>query len=328
MAESEDLWHKADKLMAKYNMVENGDNILVAFSGGGDSSALLFFLIEYMGAKDKISAAHLNHMIRGAESDRDEKFAVETCAKYGVTIFTGRCDIPKMAKESKKSLEEAARDTRYAFLREIAASIGENTKIATAHTASDNAESVIFNLARGCGLEGLCGIAPVRENIVRPLLSCSRGDVLDYCEKNSIAHIEDATNADEGYTRNFIRHSVLSKLGERFGGLDGNIFKTAEIMRDLSDFMGSLTEGTTEGVEVGDLLTRHRALQHAVMEKLYEKAVFPENRKLEHRHVEYVRELLSKRDKSVDLPGLVSARVSGGILTMEKTPGKKTSRKF
>ncbi|MCL1792704.1 MAG: tRNA lysidine(34) synthetase TilS [Oscillospiraceae bacterium] len=324
-----DLWQKAENLIEKYNMINSGDDVLVAFSGGSDSSALLFFLLEFLGKKNNIFAAHLNHMIRGAESGRDEKFAVETCEKYKIKIFAERRDIPKMAKDSKKGIEEAARDARYVFLREVAGSIGKKTKIATAHTASDNAETVIFNLARGCGLNGLSGIAPVRENIVRPLLSCSKGDILSYCRANKIPYVEDATNSDENYSRNFIRRNITSKLGEKFNRSDENIFKTSETLRDFADFMDSLANaaiGSSGCVEAGALMTRHKALQHSVIEKLYEKAVFPENKKLERRHIEYVAQLLAKTEKSADLPGLVTAKISKNKLAMEKTIGKKTSR--
>ena len=325
----DDLPQKAGKLIAEYSMVKSGDSVLVAFSGGSDSSALLFFLARHFDKKENIFAAHLNHMIRGAESERDEKFAVEVCEKYRIKIFSERRDIPSIAKNSKRNLEEAAREERYAFLRKVAASIGENVKIATAHTASDNAETVIFNLARGCGLDGLCGIAPVRENIIRPLLSCAKEDILRYCEKNDIAYVEDSTNSDENYARNFIRRNITSKLGEKFGRPDENIFKTSQTLRHLSDFIDSMAgdmASDPDGVDVGSLLASPKALQQAAIGKLYENAVFPERRKLEHRHIEYVGQLLSKKGKSVDLPGLVSARVSKNRLSMEKISGKKTSR--
>lgn len=324
-----DLRQKAGKLIKEYDMIKSGGDVVVAFSGGSDSSALLFFLVEYLNKKNNIFAAHLNHMMR-SEAERDERFAVETCEKYKIKIFTGRRDIPEIAKNSKKSREEAARDERYAFLREIASSIGENVKIATAHTASDNAETVIFNLARGCGLGGLSGIAPVRGDIVRPLLSCTKEDVLKYCGQNNISYVEDETNSDESYTRNFIRRNITSKLGEKFARADENIFKTSQLMRDFADLTDSLTEAVIKGsdsVEAGVLIASHKAVQQAAIEKLYENAVFPLYRKLEKKHVEYVRQLLlDKKEKSVDLPGLVTAEISKNMLTMKKIAGKKTSR--
>jgi len=321
---------KAKKLIKEYNMVENGGNILVAFSGGSDSSALLFFLTENY-PREKICAAHMNHMIRGVDADSDEKFAVETCGKYNVKIFTERKNIPEIAKESKKSIEEAARDERYDFFRRVAGIIGGSVKIATAHTASDNTETVIFNLSRGCGLNGLCGIAPVNKNIIRPFLSCSKEDILEYCEKNNIAYVEDKTNADENYTRNFIRGSIASKLKERFNNLDENIFKTTEIIRDTVCFHDLCAENIvnrSNGADIDFLAAQHKPVRRAVIAKLYENAVFPDARKLEYRHVLYVEGLLKTngvRPRSIDLPGFVTVSAKSGKLVFEKITDKKTS---
>jgi len=268
-------------------------------------------------------------MIRGADADADEKFAIETCGRYNVPIFTERRDVPDIARKTKTGVEEAARAARYEFLNQTAANIGGAVKIATAHTASDNTESVLFNLARGCGLDGLRGAAPVNGNIIRPLLSCSSEDVLEYCGVNNIAYVTDKSNADEAYTRNFIRHNVASKLKEKFEGLDGNIFKTSEIMRGAADFLDSCVDniiknGASE-VPLGVILPLHKTLRRAVIARLYENAVKPSVKKLEYRHVLYVEELLGSRDKAIDLPGFVTARVSGGKLSFYRAENKSTS---
>ena len=343
------LEQKANALIKEYNMIENGDKILVAFSGGSDSSALLFYLIKYLGKdkKDRIFAAHMNHMIRGEEADNDEKFAVEICEKYSIKIFTEHKNIPEIAKTSKKSVEEAARDERYDFFRRVMQTIGGNVKVATAHTASDNTETVIFNLSRGCGLNGLAGIAPVNKNIIRPFLSCSKEDILEYCEKNNISYVEDTTNSDENYTRNFIRHSIISKLKEKFNNLDENIFKTTEIMRDSIDFLDSCVDNIIKneqrGIDVDLLLSQHKTLRRAVISRLYENSVYDNSgasgsprptKKLEFKHVLYIEELLensvganSVRPRSIDLPGFVTAKISKSRLIFEKEKDKKTSGK-
>ena len=340
------LEQKAKKLIDEYNMIDNGGNILAAFSGGSDSSALLFYLIKHFGNNNnKIYAAHMNHMLRGEDSDSDEKFVIEICEKYNIKVFVERKNIPEIAKLSghKKSIEEAARDERYDFFRRVADLIGGNVKVATAHTASDNSETVIFNLSRGCGLSGLAGISPVNKNIIRPFLSCSKEDILEYCEENNISYVEDKTNADENYTRNFIRHNITSKLKEKFNNTDENIFKTTEIVRDTIDFLDFCVDNTVKDskeIEIDALLTSHKALQRAVITKLYENCVFPDIKKLEFKHVLYVEELISRRrvrdaapyakgglsGKSIDLPGFVTVTVSDNRLIFEKTENKKTSR--
>lgn len=377
------LEQKAETLMKQYKMTENCDNILVAFSGGSDSSALLFFLIKYIenlnknnevkinsnednkdnkDTKIKIFAAHMNHMIREQDAYRDEDFAVETCKKYGVKIFTERQNIPEIAKETKKTVEEAARDARYDFLRRIAAELnktsetsenrnssesGGKTKIATAHTASDNTETVIFNMARGCGLDGLCGISPVNStnsnkncNIIRPFLSCGKEDIIKYCGENNISYVEDTTNEDDNYTRNFIRRNIASKLKVKFAGADNNIFKMTEIIRDAADFIDLCAEDiikeNRDGIDINFLMSKHKSLRRAVISKFYENALssdfnIKDIKKLEYKHILYVEELLensknlNKSNKSIDLPGFVTARVSNNKFNAEKIKDKKTS---
>jgi len=312
---SSNLEQKADKLIKEYNMIENGGSILAAFSGGSDSSALLFFLVKRFG-KERICAAHMNHMIRGEEADRDEEFAVKTCKKYGVKIFTDRQNVPEIAKKSKKSLEEAARDVRYDFLFRIAAELGENTKIAAAHTAPDNMETVIFNMARGCGIDGLCGIAPVvirgNATIIRPFLSCDKRDILTYCEENNISYVEDNTNSDVNYTRNYIRHNISAKLKEKFDNADENIFKMTNIMRDAEDFINYTAESFIKkhksGIPVNDLNRQHKAVRCAVIMRMYENVC---DKKLEYRHVEYLDKLLCENKLvKIDLSEFVTAQVS------------------
>jgi len=330
MVKHMNLEQKAARLIKEYGMIGGGDIVLAAFSGGSDSSALLFFLLKFFGG-NTIYAAHLNHMMRGADADADERFAAEMCERYNVPLFTGRCDIPDIAKKTKTGAEEAARTARYEFFRQIAAKIGGSVKIATAHTASDNTESVLFNLARGCGLDGLRGAAPVNANIIRPLLSCTSEDVLEYCEQNNIAYITDKSNADEAYTRNFIRHSVASKLKEKFAGLDENIFKTSEIMRGAGDFLDACADSVVGGgaleVPLGVILPLHTTLRRAVIARLYENAAAPEYKKLEYKHILYAEGLLEFPGKQIDLPGFVTARVSGGKLSFYRDENKLTSQK-
>ena len=157
----------------KYDMIAPGDEIVCAVSGGADSVALTFAMYLLKDKLDiRLSAAHFNHHLRGEESDRDEKFVKEFCDRYDIPLYLGGGEV----KPGKKGLEAAARDARYAFLRSLPG------KIATAHTADDNAETVLMHLVRGTGLKGLGGIAPVRGRIIRPMLEITRRQVLEFLE--------------------------------------------------------------------------------------------------------------------------------------------------
>ena len=157
----------------KYNMISPGDNILVALSGGADSVALFYCMLKLKNdLKINVYAAHLNHGIRGEESDRDELFVKELCAKYNTELFTKNEHMAQRTPPKGMSTEKWARELRYAFLKETAKKL--NAKIATAHTLSDNCETLMFNLARGASLKGSTGIPVVRENIIRPLIGVTR----------------------------------------------------------------------------------------------------------------------------------------------------------
>ena len=150
------------------NLITPGDSIVCAVSGGADSMALLWALYLLKDEWDlNLSAAHFNHRLRGAESDRDEAFVRDFCAGYGIPLYVGSGEIVP----GKKGLEAAARDARYAFLRTLPG------KVATAHTADDNAETILMHLVRGTGLKGLGGISPTSGNVIRPMLNVTRADV-------------------------------------------------------------------------------------------------------------------------------------------------------
>lgn len=194
----------------RFSLLENTTEVTVALSGGADSISLLYALFnlrEKLGIT--LYAAHLNHMIRGDEAIRDEEFVKQQCEKLGVPLFCERIDVPAYAKEHKLSTELAAREVRYDFLSRVSRGV-----VATAHTASDNLETLLFNLTRGSALKGLCGIPPKRGIFIRPLILSTRADVEDYCQKNGISYVTDSTNLSDEYTRNKIRHKVIPVLKE------------------------------------------------------------------------------------------------------------------
>ena len=186
-----------------HRLIEKGDKIVCAVSGGADSMALLWslYLLKEEWELD-ISAAHFNHRLRGAESDRDEQFVRDFCAGYGIPLHVGSAQVTP----GKKGLEAAAREARYAFLRTLSG------KLATAHTADDNAETILLHLVRGTGLKGLGGIMPQNGSVIRPMLSVTRAQVEALLEEYCVPYITDSSNETDQFLRNRLRHSVMPLL--------------------------------------------------------------------------------------------------------------------
>ena len=240
--------NKINEAVSHYGMEKIYEGAIVGFSGGADSSALLHFL------KDKCAclvAVHINHMIRGAEADRDEAFCKSVCEAYGVDLLTFKIDVPTLAMERHKGLEETAREERYRVFKEILRNNSKYRCIVTAHNANDNAETVIFNLARGTGVNGLCGIKPVSGDVFRPLINSTRSDIIKYCLDNNIKYVEDSTNQDTDYTRNRIRHRILPELLEINSGFLASCIRLGEILRRDEEYISrealSVVSGLTNG---------------------------------------------------------------------------------
>ena len=214
----------------RFDLIPPGSTVLCAVSGGADSIYLLHRLYCWrMGHPFTLIAAHYNHNLRGEESDRDEKFVREFAAGWcgaarvvsaegertlpPVELIVGSGEVALEAKRRKAGLEETARDMRYAFLNETADRLGADF-IATAHNADDNAETLLLHLLRGCGLQGLTGIQPLRGRLIRPMLEVTRAQVEEYLRVYSLPHVEDSSNAGDEYLRNRLRHQVLPLLEE------------------------------------------------------------------------------------------------------------------
>ncbi len=190
------------------NLKENEKNITVALSGGKDSVALLYGLLEL---KEEfalnIYAAHFNHLLRGDESFRDEEFVYNLCEKLGVPLVIESGDVKAFAEEQKIGIEDAARRLRYEFLERVNKGV-----VATAHTASDNLETILLHITRGSGLDGLCGIPQKRDIFIRPLLSVTSEQTENYCKENGYDFVIDSTNFAPFCSRNFLRLNVVPLL--------------------------------------------------------------------------------------------------------------------
>lgn len=229
----------AEALTIEYAMLPSRGHILCAVSGGADSMCLLHWL--HVQAKDRgffLSAAHFNHHLRGAESDRDADFVEDWCAHQDIPFFLGSGDVIAHAQAEGLGVEEAARILRYAFLEDVARQAGA-TSIATAHNTDDNAETLLLHLVRGSGLQGLTGIPPRRGNLIRPLLTTSRAEILSYLEAHGLPHVEDSTNADTIYARNNLRHQVLPLLRELNPQLNDTLGRTVAYLRADNDYLNA-----------------------------------------------------------------------------------------
>ena len=234
------------KTIAEFHMLTQGDFVAVGVSGGADSVALLSLLCCLRGELDlTLVACHINHNLRGAEAKRDEDFVRRLCDRLGVECRVLSADVAALAREEGRSVEETARQVRYRFFAEMA---GERGKIATAHTAADNTETVLLNLARGSGLRGLCGIPPVRENIIRPLIGCSREQTEAWCRQNGLEWVEDSTNAADDYTRNRLRHHAVPVLRQQNPTLDHAVSELSHRLRRDADFLDGLAQQEKEKI--------------------------------------------------------------------------------
>ena len=230
------------RFAAKHRMFEKGGKVLVALSGGADSVALIRLLDEFAdGIGITLAAAHLNHRLRGEESDRDERFVRDLCGTLRIPLLTGTEDVAAIAASDGAGIEETARKVRYRFLREAALRAG-CAKIATAHNANDNAETILLNLTRGSGTRGLGGIPPVRGDIVRPLLCVTRSTIERYLSECGAEYMQDSTNFDTTYTRNKIRHMILPVLQEINPSFVERALDTAELLRGDGDYLDRCAE--------------------------------------------------------------------------------------
>ena len=191
------------------DMIPEGSTVVAAVSGGSDSMAMLCILNQIKAEFGfSLCAAHVNHGLRGEAADGDEKFVREKCAGMGIKLYVKRADVAALAEKQGIGLEECGRNVRYEFFN----SLGEDIIIATAHNLSDRVETFFFNFARGSALRGLCSIPVTRDNVVRPIIDCTKDEILEYCERNGIEYVTDATNDDISYNRNRIRHNVVPEF--------------------------------------------------------------------------------------------------------------------
>ena len=255
------MLNKLEDFLRTHRMVGPGDSVICAVSGGADSMALLWGMYLLKEKLDiQLSAAHFNHNLRGKESDRDEAFVRDFCEGYGIPLFLGSGEIIP----GKKGLEAAARDARYAFLRSLPG------KVATAHTADDNAETVLMHLVRGTGLKGLGAISPANGNVIRPMLSITRAEVEAFLDEYHVEHITDSSNGSDAFLRNRLRHHVIPLLTEENPRLAENLSAMALRLRQDEAALSSLAQSIPLSVTV--LRQEHPAVRARCLERFLKES--------------------------------------------------------
>ena len=279
------------EFIRRYGLISPGDRVICAVSGGADSVALLFAMYLLRERLDiTLEAAHFNHRLRGEESDADEAFVKELCGRYDIPLHLGSGRI----LPGKKGLEAAAREARYAFLRSLPG------KIATAHTADDNAETVLLHLVRGTGLKGLGGISPMNGNVIRPMLTVTRREVEAFLSEYALPHREDSTNATDLFLRNRIRRNVMPLLLQENPSLAENLSDMALGLREDEDYLSRMAGETLPGVAA--LREMHPALRARALERFLKENGVSEPEK---RHIALLEQLVfsDKPSAQADLPG-------------------------
>ncbi|EIW19645.1 MULTISPECIES: tRNA lysidine(34) synthetase TilS [Pelosinus] len=232
------MLEKVKAWIDRNGLLEQEDTIVVACSGGPDSLALLHILAAFRSEYNMhMVVAHVDHMLRGDESAMEAAFVVDFCAKRSLICYHKAIDVPAFMKETGKSGEEAARIVRYQYLRQVAKEVG-GAKIATGHHRDDQAETVLMNMLRGSGSAGIRGMQPMNGDIIRPLLSVSRADIIAYCKMEQLEPKFDSSNFETNYLRNRIRIHLLPELEKQYNSaVKDSLCRTATIVGDEHDFI-------------------------------------------------------------------------------------------
>lgn len=245
------LEEKVAAYIEKNHMIKAGDKILTGLSGGADSVCLFYMLLSLRKRFDfSFEAVHVNHMLRRT-AGRDEDFVAEICSKEGICLHREQVDVTALAKKEGMTLEEAGRKARYEIFRRLASERGA-VSIGVAHHANDQAETILFHLCRGSGIEGLAGMRPVRGEIIRPLLCLERAEIEEYLRIHDISYVTDETNEDNAYSRNRLRNCILPELDETIcHGTISHIARTGEVVSEAFDYLEGQIQKAFESCREG-----------------------------------------------------------------------------
>ncbi len=307
---------KIKAAIEKYDMLCGTDNVTVALSGGADSVCLLHVLVALKDIYNiKISAIHINHNLRGSESQRDEDFVKALCQSLNVPLTVLSINVKEIAEKTGESIELAARNARYDAFKKHGAKV-----VATAHTASDNLETVLFNITRGAGLKGICGIPAKRDIYIRPLIFCTRQDIEDYISENNLNYVTDSTNLSDDYSRNIIRHKVVPVLKSFNSSAEGTVSTMCEGLKEDLAFLEKTAEKislictTKNGINVKELKLQHISIIKRVLSTYFTQITggFADSLHIER----MVKTFFEETKKS--LPGGFFCEVKKGVFYIKK----------
>ena len=305
--------------MQAQRMTEPGDTVVCAVSGGADSVSMLHVLLSLQDTLGiRVEAAHFNHHLRGAESDRDEAFVRQLCASLGVPLHTGGGDVQARAAQTHESLEEAARKLRYAFFDTLPG------LVATAHTQDDNLETVLLHLTRGTGLAGLTGIPPKRGRLIRPMLVCTRAQIEAYLAEHGFSYVTDSTNLLPDARRNRLRQRVIPLLREENPAVAQTVFRTCALLRKDDAYLDTRAREALQAAQLPNGVSRSalsawpEAVRTRAVRLLLGSIHAP---KLSQRHIDAVDRLLfaSCPSAALSLPGGCAARLDYGRLLIGRS---------
>lgn len=276
------LFERVASRNKKESLVENGDRIVVGFSGGPDSVFLVEMLLKLREKIDfDIVLVHINHLLRGEEAQRDEDFSINYGKSKGLKVFARKINITSLGKEKGLSLEEAGREARYSFYKEVLEKSNSN-KIALAHNKDDQIETFMFRLTRGTGLSGLEGIATKRDRYIRPISEIYKSEIVNYLDENNISYCIDSTNLENEFTRNSIRIDLIPFIEKRYNPkFKDKIFSLIEEIRDINIFIEKEIEQFSydETINIESILKFPKSIRGKILSKYLYKYGLEVNRK-------------------------------------------------
>lgn len=334
-----DLVKRFQKTIKENGLINQDDSILIALSGGPDSTALLRLLA---GVRDKMNltlgAIYVNHQLRKKAARAEENFCQELCDRFDLELDIATEDIKQLAKERGQSIEEAARDFRYDLFETLASEKGYD-RIAVGHHLNDQAETIMFRIIRGTGLDGLAGMPARRGRIIRPLLGVTKNDILDYLKENDLAFCRDRSNESIKMSRNFIRNNLLRDIRKRLNPqVDEALVRLGELVKIDLNLLDRLAQAATRkcvrltpGGKFELVLSRLSGYDGAVQRRLIRhclRQLSPSNLAPEREVVERLIDLIGQDGMKISLPGRLTAKTETGKLFLYLGAKLKFSEAF